>query len=333
MDNLTHSFAGWALGQAGLKRTTRKGLAALILGANMPDLDVFFGHSCWLPLATHRGFTHSLVGGWIVMPPLLAAFLWLIDRWQVKRGVTFKSGLEMHFGWLLALSYIGFLTHPLLDLQTTYSVQLLSPFSNSWFHTDTLFIIDLLLWITLGGGIWLSRRWERGGLASWRKPAIAAVSVATAYILFNGALTFAARENLIDRAGLHRDDAIYATIGPLTFWKRRLVYRDSAGNIGGAQWSPFSGLGPLKPPAPDGMDDPIVRRAAFSTEELRTFMRWSTLPMARVERSQCSARVELYDARFGGTRMLFGRKMRNPFIHTIVVPLDGPGCVKDQDER
>ena len=32
MDNITHSLAGWALGQAGLKAQTRKGLAALILG-------------------------------------------------------------------------------------------------------------------------------------------------------------------------------------------------------------------------------------------------------------------------------------------------------------
>ena len=43
MDNLTHSLTGWAIGQAGLKTQTRKGLAALILGANMPDIDVFFG--------------------------------------------------------------------------------------------------------------------------------------------------------------------------------------------------------------------------------------------------------------------------------------------------
>ena len=333
MDNLTHSFAGWALGQAGLKRTTRKGLAALILGANMPDLDVFFGHSCWIPLATHRGFTHSLVGGWVVMPPLLAAFLWLIDRWQVKRGGTLKSGLEMHFGWLLALSYIGFLTHPLLDLQTTYSVQLLSPFSNSWFHTDTLFIIDLLLWITLGCGIWLSRRWERRGYASWREPAITAVSVATAYILFNGALTFAAREALIEKAGLRRSDTIYASISPLAFWQRTLIYRDNQGNIGRVPWSPMGGLDALTPRVPDNMSDPLVRRAAFSTPELRTFMRWSTMPMARVERSKCTATVHLSDARFGSGRRLFGKKMRNPFIHTVVVPLDGPGCVKAKDER
>ena len=30
MDNITHSLAGWALGQAGLKTQTRKGLAVLL---------------------------------------------------------------------------------------------------------------------------------------------------------------------------------------------------------------------------------------------------------------------------------------------------------------
>src|SRR3990170_9039204 len=103
MDNFTHSLAGWALGQAGLKSQTRKGLAALILAANMPDIDVFFGWVPWLPLATHRGFTHGLVGGVLVMPPMLFGLLWLFDRWQVGRDVSFKSCLPMRPGWLLAL--------------------------------------------------------------------------------------------------------------------------------------------------------------------------------------------------------------------------------------
>jgi len=61
MDNLTHSLVGWVLGEAGLKERTRKGLAALILGASAPDIDVFFGWVPWEPLATHRGITHSLI--------------------------------------------------------------------------------------------------------------------------------------------------------------------------------------------------------------------------------------------------------------------------------
>src|SRR5687768_16081370 len=157
MDNLTHSLVGWTLGQAGLKRKTRKGLAALILGANMPDIDVFFGWVPWEPLAMHRGFTHGLVGGVLAMPPLLAGLLLLLDRWQVSRGATFRSGLAMRPAWLLALCYIGAASHPLLDLLTTYSVQLLSPFSAAWYHADGLFIIDVWLWLVLGGSIFWSK--------------------------------------------------------------------------------------------------------------------------------------------------------------------------------
>ena len=128
MDNITHSLVGWTLGQTGLKRKTRKGLAALILGANAPDIDVFLGWVPWAPLATHRGFTHSFFGGVLILPPMLAGLLWWLDRWQVRRGSMFKSGLEMHFGWLLLLAYIGCITHPLLDWQTSYAIQLFTPF-------------------------------------------------------------------------------------------------------------------------------------------------------------------------------------------------------------
>src|SRR5687767_8695946 len=133
MDNFTHSLAGWALGQTGLKQKSRKGLAALILGANMPDIDVFFGWVAWEPLATHRGFTHGLVGGVLLLPPFLAGLLWLLDRWQASRGAEFRSGLPMRFGWLVLLAYIGTISHPLLDWQNTYAVQMFSPLSNLWF--------------------------------------------------------------------------------------------------------------------------------------------------------------------------------------------------------
>ena len=188
MDNLTHSLAGWALGQAGLKTKTRKGLAALILGANMPDLDVFFGGVPWEPLAMHRGFTHSLVGGVVFMPPILFGLLWLLDRWQIGNDRQFKSGLPMRPGWLLALCYLGALTHPLLDLLTTYSVQLLSPFSGAWFHADGLFIIDGWVWVLLATSIELSRWREKAGTA-WQRPAQLGIAIFFAYLAVNLAIT------------------------------------------------------------------------------------------------------------------------------------------------
>ena len=39
MDNLTHSLVGALLGQAGLKRRTGLAMPALIIGANLPDID------------------------------------------------------------------------------------------------------------------------------------------------------------------------------------------------------------------------------------------------------------------------------------------------------
>ena len=188
MDNITHSLVGWTLGQTGLKRKSRKGLAALILGANAPDIDVFLGWAPWAPLATHRGWTHSFFGGVLVLPLGLAALLWLLDRWQAKRGAVFKSGLEMHFGWLVALSYIGCLTHPLLDWQTSYAIQLFTPFDKHWYHNDSLFIVDVWIILGLGFAIWLSRRREKQGEGNWQRPAIAASAGLLLYITANGAL-------------------------------------------------------------------------------------------------------------------------------------------------
>jgi inner membrane protein len=208
MDNFTHSLVGWALGQAGLKTKTRKGLAALVLGANMPDIDVFLGWVPWEPLAMHRGFTHSLVGGALIMPPILAGLLLLLDRWQVRRGVAFKSGLAMHAGWLVALCYIGAITHLLLDLQTTYSVQLFSPFDLGWYHADSLFIIDVWLWALLAGSIaWSRSREKRGG--EWHRPVQGAIAVGLAYIAFNIGLSQTATESV---ARKHPDaTAIFAS--------------------------------------------------------------------------------------------------------------------------
>jgi len=318
MDNLTHSLTGWALGQTGLKQKSRKGLAALILGANMPDIDVFFGWVPWEPLATHRSLTHGLAGGVLLMPPLLAALLWLLDRWQLRRGAEFRSGLAMHFGWLLALSYIGTLSHPLLDWQTTYSVQLLSPLSDKWFHTDTLFIIDVWIWAGLSLAIWLSRRRERVGL-NWPRPAVVGLALLVAYVGANGVVSSLAKGAV--RKASPAAEVIYASAPPVLFWRRELVWREG----GRVVWAGYDPLGRPDPltgrsrPVPDLVGDPLVR-TALASPELQTFARWSTMPMARIERGRCKARVSFGDARYG--RSVTG----NRFGQSVLVATAGPGC-------
>ncbi len=318
MDNFTHSLAGWALGQAGLKTKTRKGLAALILGANMPDIDVFLGWVPWEPLAMHRGFTHGLVGGVLVMPPMLAGLLLLLDRWQVKRGATFKSGLDMHVGWLVALGYLGALTHPLLDLQTTYSVQLLSPFSNAWYHADSLFIIDVWLWTLLAGSIAWSRWREKRG-RGWRRPVQGAIAVALIYIAFNLGLSQTATERIQRRSP--NATAIFASPLPAWSWNRSMSWREGQ-SIGRAEFEPFSrGLLPKEPLQPDGMTDPLVRVAIARERDLRMFLAWSILPVATVERGRCQAKVTIGDGRYFADG---SRKSR--LFRELTVPLEGPGC-------
>lgn len=331
MDNFTHSLAGWIIGQTGLKTKTRKGLAALILGANMPDIDVLFGGSCWLPLATHRGFTHSLTGGILIMPPLLAALLWLFDRWQVRRGTQFKSGLVMDGRWLVALSYVGALTHPLLDWQTSYAVQLFSPFSNAWLHAESLFIIDVWLWSGIAFAIWLSRRWEKGSageLRDWRRPAQIGIAAAMLYIGVNHVIGWHARQALLASPPYPSPDAIFLRHEPVLFWRREIVWRED-GQMGFARFVWPVRTIQLGPMVPDNMSDPPVRRARYATPELRRFMRWSVMPMARVIRERCSATVVFTDARYadpGGQPPPRRSMMRNPFDHRVVMPLAGPGC-------
>lgn len=312
-------MAGWALGQAGLKSKTRKGLAALILGANMPDIDVFFGNFPWTPLAIHRGFTHGLVGGIIVMPPILYALLLLLDRWQVGRGTVFRSGLALHRGWLLGLCYLGALTHPLLDLLTTYSVQLLSPFSNLWFHADGLFIIDLFLWILLGGAIfWSKRREKKGG--DWRRPVQAALGIALAYISINLLITQRATAAVHGWAGERRVEALFASPPPFYFWQRGLVWRE--GDC--YRWSRFhpfaGGLGPVSHCVPRGLGDPRVRQGVAQNPGLRKFLRWSVMPLASSELGRCELRITIADARY----MESGARSR--LMREAVVPTGAAGC-------
>lgn len=322
MDNFTHSLAGWAIGQAGLKTKSRKGLAALILGANMPDIDVFFGWVPWAPLATHRGFTHG-IGGMLLLPPLLAGLLWLLDRWHLSRGKPFPSGLQMHAPWLVTLCYIGALTHPLLDLQTTYSVQLLSPFSNLWFHTETLFIVDVWLWSALAFAIWMSRRRHWRGEANWFKPALVGLGAAAAYIAANGAISLNARAALLTSLPSGATpDVVIASEQPVLFWRRELIWREN-GAFGRASYDPFKsvlGVTAVGPLVPDNMNDPLVRQAMRADPGIASFMRWSFMPYARIKRGRCEAEVSVGDARFG-LEMGSG-----PLRRVVMLPLDRPGC-------
>lgn len=302
MDNLAHCLAGAALGEAGLKRKTGLGMAALVLAANLPDVDVvglLFGEN----LAWRRGWTHGPVA-MIVLPPLLAALLVLLDRWQARRGTRPADRPPVHRGWLLALCYAGWFTHPLLDFMNTYGIRLLMPFSDRWFYGDVLFIVDVWLWTVLALGVWLSRRRARAGSPGARRPAAAALVVTLVYMGAMGASSVAA-ERLARRAAEARGHgpvrAVVASPVPVNPFERRIVYAtDDAYGFGVMRWLPSAQL-TLEPGlVARNMDDPAVAQAR-KIKAMGDYLYWSRLPFARVERTAKGTRVTVADARYSGS--------------------------------
>lgn len=218
MDNLTHSLVGALIGQAGLKRKTGLAMPALIIGANLPDVDAacFF----WLDGTEHLGFRRGITHGppaMVLLPLVLAGLLYGFDRWQAKRGKRPDGRLPVSFKWLYLLSLIGCLSHPALDWMNTYGIRLLEPFSSRWFYGDILFIIDIWLWFGLGFATWLSQRREKRG-GEWRKPARIAIAGALAYIGVNAGITSAYKAQISPHIGPMNE--LISSPVPVAFWQR-----------------------------------------------------------------------------------------------------------------
>jgi inner membrane protein len=300
MDNLAHTLAGAALGQAGLKRKTGLAMATLMIAANLPDLDafgLFFGSN----LDWRRGWTHGPVA-LLTLPPLLALAMIGFDRWQERRGKRPEGRLPVRFGWLVTLAYIGAISHPMLDFLNTYGVRFLMPFSDRWFYGDTLFIIDIWMWLALAAGVWLSaRRWKR----EKAKPGLPAIVALTAVSLYVAAMAGAGRSaeahvaKETEARGLGRPAGVLASPVPINPLRREIVARfGDTYAFGDFRWAPSPSLKLQPALVPTNMDDPAVAQAAAENPRIAAFLYWSRLPFAQIERRDGEAVVTIRDARY-----------------------------------
>jgi len=131
----------------------RAALFGAMAGA-MPDIDVLFSINGDFidQLVLHRGITHSLIFAPVV-GPLLG---WLVWRRERHKDPSVDSR-ELRF-WITAIT-LAVLSHPLLDLLTTYGTQLLLPFSNARFAVNAMPIIDPVYTLTLLFGLICARLW------------------------------------------------------------------------------------------------------------------------------------------------------------------------------
>ncbi|MGH9346222.1 MAG: metal-dependent hydrolase [Vicinamibacterales bacterium] len=284
MDNVCHTLAGAAFGEAGLKRTTAFGSATLMVAANLPDLDALVLATEVPSVAFRRGWTHGVLAQ-ALLPVILAGLVFWIGR---SRGAR--------FGPLLLLSYVGVVSHVLLDLLNTYGIRLLMPVSSRWFYGDAVFIIDVWLWLTLGAGVWLA--WSRARVRFAR----VALLLAAIYI---GALVVSARAARQDVADAWQAQhgrpprALMVGPVPLTPFRRTIIVdAGDAYATGTFTWFPREArLSADLVPKHD--DHPAVRAAIATDRRVRAVLVWARFPYYRVESTAEGHAVTLRDLRFG----------------------------------
>jgi inner membrane protein len=165
LDPVAHTFTGMALAAAGLRRATPLAAAALIAGANVPDVDVFSGlFGSYAPIAFRRGWTHGVLAI-ALWPFVLTGVLLAWDRHVRRRRDPVAAPARA--GPLLAVAAVGVVTHPALDWLNNYGLRWLMPFDQRWFYGDAAFIIDPWLWLLLGGAALLTFSRSRVAQLRW----------------------------------------------------------------------------------------------------------------------------------------------------------------------
>lgn len=315
MDNVAHTLAGAALGEAGLRRLSGFGMTAAVISANVADIDVFavaFGMNTLL----RRGWTHGPLA-LVILPAAVTAALVAWDRLQQRRGRRPVARPPVRAPQLLLISLLACLTHPFLDWVNTYGIRLLMPFSDRWFYGDSVFIIDLWIWLALAAGLFFSRgrarlRLERPGLPS--RAALLAVAV---YILVMFAGSWRTREAAsaaMTAAEQRAPVSVMAGPVPLNSLRRQLIFdMGDHYRFGSARLIPQLELSISGESLAKNLDH-LAAQNLFTRRDVREFLYWSRFPFVVVDSATGRTR-ELGDARF-----LSPRAGRNAFA----VDLDSP---------
>ena len=298
MDNLTHSLAGAALGEAGLKRMSGLGMAALVLGANIPDIDAAVLLTDADMLVARRGWTHGPIA-LVLLPLLLTGVLVLFDRWQARRNTRPPSRAPVRPLQLLGLAFVGCLTHPLLDWMNVYGIRLLMPFSERWYYGDALQIIDPWIWLALGTGVVLARRRSRKNVLRTGRPAHVALGAVTLYVALMIAGSRIAHRAALQHLAAEGTEPRRVMAGPVFVNShRRQLIIDEGERYG-------FGSASLSPGVPVELDEALVTNldnplaiATRGHDPFRGFLYWSRFPYFVIPGDTVRGMIELRDARF-----------------------------------
>ena len=301
MDTITQGLLGAAIGQAAFgKRLGRGAVVWGAVGGVIPDLDIlpstFMGEIG--DMLYHRGPTHALWFG-VVLAPICGYGVW---RWYKRKAG--KAGKpppgRSDLWWWMALFLAAIVTHPLLDVFTSYGTQLFTPFSNARVAVHGVSIIDPIYSLTLVAALAAGRVWRSKPVVGMAA-AGAALVLTTSYLFYGWHLNERAKERA--RVQLEAEGETVSRVSSyptfLQVFQRRIVARTAGGEVRVANISMWKDPQPIAwakffPP-----DHPFIDKALHSREgEIFT---WFCLEeyVPRVIESGDRVIVKIDDLRYG----------------------------------
>ena len=148
VDPFTHLMTGACLARAGFNRKAAYATAAMVVAADLPDIDTLW--SLGGPVAAfqhHRGWTHTFLG----VPVEAAAVVgvaWMWHRWR-GGGAEAKLAAPVRWGLLFWFALVALLSHLALDWTNNYGLRPFFPFNPRWYEGSIVFIAEPVLWAML----------------------------------------------------------------------------------------------------------------------------------------------------------------------------------------
>ncbi len=306
MDNLTHTLVGATLGRAGLAPRTAGGMAALMISANIPDLDVLGLPFGW-NLAFRRGVTHGVPA--LLLWPIVVTVL--VVGWYRWRRPSDPAPDPRQ---LMLLSAVGAASHPLLDWFNSYGMRWLMPLRDTWWYGDTWFIVDPWVLGVLAFAL-LGSRPNRDGVRP-RRPAQLAMAAVAIYAVVMGIGSAVGRRHVaveLERLGFDPPRAIMVTPVAVNSLQRQVVIDDGeAYHLGTLSLAAGLRLDPA--------DRIVTEMATVDTAVLAAdrqasqFLYWARFPFARVHQEGDTTVTQLDDARYsdGSRRSFAWTEVRSP---------------------
>jgi inner membrane protein len=161
MEPITHLMTGACLARAGFNRKAAYATAAMVIAAELPDIDTLWGVDG--PVAAfqhHRGWTHTFLG----LPIEAAAVVgvaWLWHWWRHRRPQGGEAVAErnadsqplglkenaapVRWGLLYGFVLVALLSHLALDWTNNYGLRPFFPFNPQWYAGSFVFIFEPVL--------------------------------------------------------------------------------------------------------------------------------------------------------------------------------------------